>query len=225
MSENAGTYLDAYALGWGISTFYGEPMISHSGGVWGMTTFLVVLPELGLAVFASDNQLSAAPRAVAFDVVDQFIRDDAENAGNHWAGKDWIAIINELIQSKQAAGAEAVAKAEAERAVDSQPSLPLPTYAGTYRDPWYGDIQITLTDDGQLWFSSERSELLSGPLEHFQFDTFIARWPGRQLNADAYVSFALTPEGKVDRIKMKAVSPTTDFSFDFHDLDLQRVAE
>jgi hypothetical protein len=61
-------------------------------------------------------------------------------------------------------------------------------------------------------------------MEHFQFDTFIARWTDRKLNADAYVSFSLSPTGEVERIRMKAVSPTTDFSFDFHDLDLERVA-
>lgn len=49
--------------------------------------------------------------------------------------------------------------------------------------------------------------------------TFIARWKDRRLNADAYVSFSLDAEGKVERIRMKAVSPATDFSFDFHDLD------
>ena len=70
-----------------------------------------------------------------------------------------------------------------------------------------------------------RSEKLGGPLEHFQFDTFIARWEDARLDADAYVSFTLSPEGKVQRIRMKAVSPTTDFSFDFHDLDLVRVDE
>jgi hypothetical protein len=39
------------------------------------------------------------------------------------------------------------------------------------------------------------------------------------------VSFSLSPEGSIERIRMKAVSPTTDFSFDFHDLDLQRVEQ
>jgi len=42
--------------------------------------------------------------------------------------------------------------------------------------------------------------------------------------ADAYVTFSLTAEGAVERIRMKAVSPATDFSYDFHDLDLKRVA-
>jgi len=114
------------------------------------------------------------------------------------AGKDWVA--------------------------DSKPRLPLDAYVGTYTDPWYGDIEITLGDDGALHFRSPRSEPLSGPLEHFQFDTFIARWIDRKLNADAYVSFSLGPTGEVERIRMKAVSPATDFSFDFHDLDLVRQA-
>jgi hypothetical protein len=116
-----------------------------------------------------------------------------------------------------------VAEADAARNADSSPSLPLDAYAGTYRDPWYGDILIKLDNNGQLRFESARSAPLSGPLEHFQFDTFIARWSQRNLDADAYVSFSLSPQGEVERIRMKAVSPATDFSFDFHDLDLQRV--
>jgi CubicO group peptidase (beta-lactamase class C family) len=216
--EHAGSHLNAYALGWNVSTFYGQQSLSHGGGVWGMTTFLMILPGQGLAVFASGNQMSAAPRAIVNDLVDQFLDGTVQDAG-----KDWIAIISELYNSRQAAAAETVAQAAESRAADSKPSLPVAAYAGTYRDPWYGEIRITLEEDGSLWFHSERNEPLQGPLEHFQYDTFIARWTDRKLMADAYVSFTLTPEGGVERIRMKAVSPSTDFSFDFHDLDLERV--
>ena len=216
--EHTGAFLSAYALGWGVSTFYGEPLLSHSGGLWGMTTFLVILPEQELAVFVSNNLLSAAPRAVAFDIADQFLRGSSQDAG-----KDWVAIVAEASNARRQSASDAVAEAEASRAADSKPSLPLAAYAGTYRDPWYGGIEISLQPDGSLYFQSLRSEPLGGPLEHFQFDTFIARWKDRGLNADAYVSFTLTPDGKVERIRMKAVSPATDFSFDFHDLDLVRV--
>lgn len=215
--KHTGSYLNAYALGWSISTFYGQPMISHSGGLWGMTSFLVLLPEQGLGVFVTNNLLTAAPRAVVNDIVDQFLEGIAKDAG-----KDWIAIVAEATATRQSDAAAVVAEAEAERNADSKPSLSLESYAGTYRDVWYGDIEITLGDDGVLHFRSLRSEPLSGPLEHFQFDTFIARWTDRKLNADAYVSFSLGPTGEVERIRMKAVSPATDFSFDFHDLDLVR---
>jgi CubicO group peptidase (beta-lactamase class C family) len=215
--KHTGSYLNAYALGWSISTFYGQPMISHSGGLWGMTSFLVLLPEQGLGVFVSNNLLSPAPRAVVNDIVDQFLKGIAEDAG-----KDWVAIVAEASGTRLSDAAAAVAEAEASRVADSKPSLPLDAYVGTYSDPWYGDIEITLGDDGALHFRSPRSEPLSGPLEHFQFDTFIARWVDRKLNADSYVSFLLGPTGEVERIRMKAVSPATDFSFDFHDLDLVR---
>ena len=65
--------------------------------------------------------------------------------------------------------------------------------------------------------------LLTGKLEHWQHDTFVARWDDRELRADAYVTFALNPDGSIDRAKMQAVSPATDFSFDFQDLLLEPV--
>jgi hypothetical protein len=179
-----------------------------------------VLPEQGLAVFISNNKLSAAPRAVANDILDRFLTDLSPDAG-----KDWIGIVTDAMNSRTTDAESAVAEAESSRSTESKPSLTLEAYAGTYRDPWYGDIFITLNDDGKLWFQSARSEPLSGPLEHFQFDTFIARWTERKYNNDAYVSFSLGAEGGVERIRMKAVSPATDFSFDFHDLDLARIPD
>jgi hypothetical protein len=128
------------------------------------------------------------------------------------------------LSDRQAAGQEAVANAWASRNAESTPSLPLETYAGTYRDVWYGDIHISMSDDGRLWFESDRNAPLKGPLKHFQYDTFVAEWSDRRLMADAYVTFSLSPEGLPDRIQMKAVSPTTDFSYDFHDLDLIRIS-
>jgi len=62
-------------------------------------------------------------------------------------------------------------------------------------------------------------------MEHWQHDTFIVRWRNREHNADAFVTFALTPDGAIDQVKMQAVSPLTDFSFDFHDLVLRPVGQ
>src|SRR5260370_1239439 len=59
---------------------------------------------------------------------------------------------------------------------------------------------------------------LAGDLEHWQYDTFVARWKNRTLEADAYVTFTLKPDGSIDEVRMAAVSPLTDFSFDFQDL-------
>jgi hypothetical protein len=62
-------------------------------------------------------------------------------------------------------------------------------------------------------------------MHYLEGNTFVAAWNDRSMNADSYVNFSLDEQGKANSIKMKAVSPLTDFSFDFHDLDLKRVKE
>ena len=68
-----------------------------------------------------------------------------------------------------------------------------------------------------------RTKDLIGRLEHWQNDSFIVRWDQRWLNADAFVDFDIDHDGAIREMRMEAVSPLTDFSFDFHDLRLAPV--
>ena len=45
----------------------------------------------------------------------------------------------------------------------------------------------------------------------------------QKLQCDAYVNFVLGSDGKPQGMTMKAISPLTDFSFDFQDLNLKLV--
>jgi hypothetical protein len=78
-------------------------------------------------------------------------------------------------------------------------------------------------EDRRLVMRFTHTPGLTGDLAHWQHDTFVARWRDRELRADAYVTFALNPDGSVARATMQAVSPLTDFSFDFQDLELTPV--
>ena len=92
-------------------------------------------------------------------------------------------------------------------------------YAGTYRDPWYGDVVIVPEAKG-LTMRFVRTPVLVGDLEHWQHDTFLARWRDRSLRADAYATFSLKPDGTVERLQIVPASEDVDFSFDFQDLVL-----
>jgi hypothetical protein len=59
---------------------------------------------------------------------------------------------------------------------------------------------------------------LVGELAHRQQDPFLVRWRDRELRADAFVTFALAPDGTIDHATMTPASPDVDFSFDFQDL-------
>ena len=69
-----------------------------------------------------------------------------------------------------------------------------------------------------------RSPSLTGTLEHWHYDTFVARWRDRTV-PDAFLTFALRPDGTIDQVKMEAFSPAADFSYDYQDLLFRPVRE
>ena len=105
------------------------------------------------------------------------------------------------------------------RDTTSRPSLATAAYAGVYSDPWYGDILVE-NAGGSLAVRFSRTPVLVGDLEHWQHDTFFVRWRDRELRADAFITFDLMPDGRVESARMVPASPAVDFSYDFQDLVL-----
>ena len=205
---------NGYALGFGVRDYRGNKMVTHTGGLPGYVSRVALLPELKLGVTVLTNQEAGG----AFNAITYYILDRYLNAPKH----DWLAGIK-AVQARMDSTSNAAEKsAVTSRNTNSKPSLALEKYAGTYRDAWYGDVTIT-RDGDKLVIRFTKTPALVGDLEHWQYDTFVARWHDRELRADAYVTFALNPDGSIDQVKMKSVSPATDFSFDFQDLLLKPV--
>ncbi|WP_438482787.1 serine hydrolase [Oleiharenicola lentus] len=203
-----------YGHGWILSDYRGKKLVSHTGGWPGQVSKVTLIPELKLGVVVLTNQeVGAAFQAVSWRVLDAFLGATPT---------DWVAAYVEYLKKSGGDADENWAKHVAARDAQSRPSLALAKYAGIYRDVWYGDVELS-EKDGKLVMQFSKTEQLLGDLEHWQHNTFIVRWRDRSLNADAFVTFALTPDGAVESAKMEAVSPLTDFSFDFHDLKLQRL--
>jgi len=205
---------NGYALGLGVRDYRGHKLLLHTGGLPGYVSRVAWIPDAGLGVAVLTNQESgAAFDSIAFRVLDHYLGAPAF---------DWIDGFVKVRARTEAADADAARRASSARDASAKPSLPLARYAGTYRDAWYGDVTIA-QQGGGLTIAFSHTQALAGPLEHFQHDTFIARWRDRELRADAYVTFALKPDGAIDQVKMQAVSPDTDFSYDFQDLLLKPV--
>ena len=204
----------AYGLGWFLSDYRGRRLVWHTGGLSGMVSRVTLVPEEKLGfVILTNQEVGAAFSSINARLLDAFLGASTT---------DWTARYSEVIKKNSAGNDTYLQELFAKRNANSKPSLALEKYAGTYRDVWYGDVSIKF-ENGKLMMSFSRSPSLTGELEHFQYDTFVARWQERTLDADAFVTFALTPEGAVDEIKMKPVSPLTDFSYDFQDLLLKPV--
>lgn len=202
-----------YALGFAVRDYRGHKMVTHTGGLPGFLSQVTMLPEQKLGVVVLTNQESGyAFRSITHWVLDQYLKV---------SDTDWLAAFKKSERDAQNRLKLTEARIETSRDTSSKPSLPLQQYANTYSDPWYGNIQISLIKKDHLALEFSHTEMLKGKLEHWQHDTFIVRWNQRELRADAYITFALNPEGTINHAKMKAVSPATDFSYDFHDLHLK----
>lgn len=203
-----------YALGWSVRDYRGSRMVSHSGGVFGSITMVVLLPgeEVGFAIMMNSEDV-ALLQGLTYELLDHYVGAPF----NDWPAK-WAEFFEQRIQ----AGIEALEKQEAEPA-DAGPSLPAAGYAGRYADPWYGEIAIT-EDDGRLRIDFLSTPRMAGALEHWQYDTFVTRFDDSSIEP-AHVTFSLDASGRVSRITMKAASPLADFSYNYHDLEFTPVAE
>jgi len=205
---------NGYALGFNVKDYRGRKLVTHTGGLPGYISRVAMIPELRLGVAVLTNMESVAMEPIYLRVLDHYL-------GVQY---DWRTAWKTVVARADSANAATDAEARAARDSTRGPSLPLERYAGTYRDAWYGDVEVRQEGTG-LVVQFGHTPLLLGDLQHWQYDTFLVRWRDRELRADAYLSFTLDPDGKVAGARMAPASPTVDFSFDFEDLELRRVVE
>ncbi|MGY0503846.1 serine hydrolase [Luteimonas sp. e5] len=201
-----------YGEGWMLSDYRGDKLVWHTGGWPGMVSRLTLVPERGIGVVVLTNQeVGAAFHSLTHVALDMMLGHERH---------DWVDAYAKAVARNEARADDSWQKLLAARDARSKPSLPLARYAGRYRDPWYGEVVISQSGN-RLRMQFARTRELAGTLEHWQHDSFIVRWDDRALNADAFVYFALEPDGRIGEMRMKPVSPRTDFSFDFQDLRLR----
>lgn len=198
---------DTYALGWDVNDYRGAKIVSHGGAVLGFQSVVVLIPEknVGFAIEINSEEGEMLV-GMMYELLDHYLGFPA----NDWPAKFAAFKKQRLAAALQAVGAKAAAPAKI------GPSLPLPRYAGTYADPWYGNIEVT-ERNGALSIDFKSTPRMGGRLEHWQYDSFVTRFDDKTIEP-AYVTFGLDADGKVERVTMKPVSPTADFSFDYQDL-------
>lgn len=208
MRRLAGAHFNDVALGWFAVDFGGTLALEHGGLGPGGITNMILLPDRNAAVVVLVNDLVPA-HLLSHRLADLIARGEQAS--------DWIGYAAEREQRRRArSGPDSEALVQRPAAA-APPTRELAAYAGTYRDPWYGDI-IVADEGGQLTLHFSRSRLLKGPLVAWDGETFLARWPDRSLNADALVSFVSDASGNVTGMRIRAVSSETDFSYDYHHL-------
>lgn len=218
MGQGAGNaHFQAYGLGWELHDLKGKIVVEHTGGLPGMLSRTILVPELNLGIVVLTN---SDPGGYAFYSVPQVLLNSYLEVGH----PEFIAELAQYAASKTNDG-DSVTTAVMQKAKNNK-TMPFEKtgFTGTYKDPWFGEVTVTLKGE-QLWFTCKRSPKLNGPMHYYNATTFAIEWEYKDMPCDAFAIFGLDEEGKATSIKMKGIAPNIDFSFDFQDLDLKRVAD
>lgn len=204
------TLFRAYGLGFQLQDMNGKLEVSHTGGLEGIVTQTIMYPQLNLGIIVLTNQ----QESVAFMSVSNTIKDFYLGLPE----KDWVKEYEDF-RAKRTGDADKITD-EVWQTVEKNKKLRLAyidNLSGIYKDNWFGEVKIYM-DKGKLRFESSRSTQLKGDMLYYKGDTFAVKWDNAYLHADAFV-FVETKDGKVTGFKMAPISPLTDFSYDFQDLD------
>ncbi len=207
-----------YGLGWFLTDMNGNLSVSHTGGLPGMLSKTIMIPDLNLGIVLLTNTSESG--GVLFESVTRTIVDS-------YLGLDdfgWVDKFHENFLEYQSMG-DSVSNAVWNTVKEANSDhIKKEDYIGIYEDKWFGKVEVFMKDE-KLWMKALRSPKLNGEMQYYNANSFAIKWEFQDMNADAFAMFYLDENGLAQSIKMKGISPNIDFSFDFQDLDLHRIAE
>jgi CubicO group peptidase (beta-lactamase class C family) len=179
-----------YSLGWFQQDYRGDMVQMHTGSLAGRTAIVGLIPDkkLGIYIFGNVDHVEVR-HALMFKAFDVFAHGDN--------GRDWSTEAKALYDAADANAERQQNAMRALRAANTTPSLPLSAFAGKYSDPFYGSMNVELVE-GKLRLTIGRD--MTATLEHWQRDTFQAKWDKRW-RGESFMSFQLHPvTGRVDSL-------------------------
>lgn len=201
--DNPGRNFSGVAMGWFTYDFLGKKVVDHSGGLDGMLSFTVLVPEENLGFVILTNG-----ETPVFRIMMNKIRDILLDAPD----RDWNAEAKAQVARNRERAAETLKRVDAARIPNTRPSLGLESYGGTYSDSLYGDISIS-EENGRLVMRFLPSPRFVADLEHWHYDTFVIRWrPSVAYDFPrGFVTFTLDGNARTDELKID--QPNNDFWF------------
>ncbi|HEX6750673.1 MAG TPA: serine hydrolase [Longimicrobium sp.] len=192
----AGTRFVAYGLGWFLEDYRGHFVTMHTGSIDGMSAIAGMLPDQRVGVVVLANVDHAEVRhAILNHVLDLYTGEPP---------RDWSGELRALYAAADSNARAAFAERLKLRARGTRPSLPLARYAGVYADSAHGELRVRL-ENGKL--VAAVGPRLVADLEHWNWDTFRARFREPGDNGENFITFALAADGSVSTATIEGLEP------------------
>jgi hypothetical protein len=160
-----GRHFSGYGLGYGVSDYYGNQIVSHSGGYDGMYSYVLMVPDQKLGVAVLTNSMKGIAPALSYYLINQYL--EAED--NDFSAEALARYDNHKSHYDD------IAERTAARVLNTKPTLALEKYSGTYWAGLPGRV-IVQAEDGQLSFHFQDNPTLAGKLTHWHYDTWKIQW-------------------------------------------------
>ena len=202
----------AYGYAFRLSDVNGQFRAGHTGTLDGMYSAMAMFPDRRSGyVFLINGEAGQARQTLEAALSRLMTRPDSAPR---------IAAFAQDLEARRAASGAAEARAQAaSRKVVAAGELD--ALLGVYRDLWFGEVRLC-PHEGRVRWQSRKSPRLHGTVQRAGTRLLVAWDDSAAEGADAWLD--LSPGiGGSTTMRMAAIDPETDFSFDFHDLSPQRI--
>ena len=185
-----------YGLGWFQQDYKGRKINYHTGSLAGAVAIHAQLPDEKLGIYVFGNYDHAEVRhALVFKMLDHFALGGT---------RDWSADFLKLYRNIEAGGEKREKDFEASRVMDTKPTFALKEYAGTYNDPLFGTLVITVEGDELV---ADLNKFVKAKFSHWNYDTFRG-WYEKKWYGKGNLVFNVGANGKVAGVSFDG----TDFT-------------
>lgn len=207
-----GTHYYAYAYGFRLADVDGEWTVSHTGTLGGMYSMMMLLPDRKSGfVFMINGDGGSARTVLGEALLKLFTAPDASLGVQGYA--------DDLAKPSMPAASTAKPKLPDVDARKPVAPVQLHDWLGTWRDPWFGEVQICAMG-GQVEWRSLKSPKMHGRVSRLD-GRYLLVWDDEAVDENAWLDFARQGEARV--LRMAKFDPQGDFSSDYEDLALTRV--
>ncbi len=195
-------HFHTYGLGWDMFDYHGRKIINHSGGLDGMISQVVLVPEENIGFVVLTNSINYLPYTLMYSILDECFGVE---------GKDYSSVILNYVKIRDENKIKDDKEADEKRNKNSKPTLQLEKYCGTYGGELYGNATITLKN-GKLELQFLPAPDFYSVLEHWQYDTFVVDFKNFPSLPKGKVNFIINQDGDVDEFKIDVPNPDFDFT-------------
>jgi CubicO group peptidase (beta-lactamase class C family) len=184
--------VEFYGLGWNVSSdSRGRRRLGHSGGfALGAATAIYLVPSESLGIVALTNGSPiGVPEAICLSFLDMAQEGKVE--------RDWLSFLQ---QAFKVANAPEYGTAVDYAKPPASPSPPMPpdAYAGTYRNDFFGEIEIAAQNGGLVLRQGPKKTAF--PLKHYDRDVFLYQPVGEMASGLSGVTFTVGPDRRAQQV-------------------------